>query len=182
MTAPSLILLIDDDEQYTRVLKRRFEQHTDLQVQCFTRASEALQFSANMPVSGILLDMMMQEETGLDFVEPLQARFSPVHLIVMTGYASIATTVTAMKRGATDYVAKPITFKALLAKLALSNESNTETQSPAPAPLTTAQIEWEHIQRVLADNQGNISRTAEALGMHRRSLQRKLQKHSPLKQ
>lgn len=182
MTAPSLILLIDDDEQYTRVLKRRFEQHTNLQVQCFTRASEALQFSANMPVSGILLDMMMQEETGLDFVEPLQARFSPVHLIVMTGYASIATTVTAMKRGATDYVAKPITFKALLAKLALSNESNTETQSPAPAPLTTAQIEWEHIQRVLADNQGNISRTAEALGMHRRSLQRKLQKHSPLKQ
>lgn len=182
MTAPSLILLIDDDEQYTRVLKRRFEQHTDLQVQCFTRASEALQFSANVPVSGILLDMMMQEETGLDFVEPLQARFSPVHLIVMTGYASIATTVTAMKRGATDYVAKPITFKALLAKLALSNESNTETQSPAPAPLTTAQIEWEHIQRVLADNQGNISRTAEALGMHRRSLQRKLQKHSPLKQ
>lgn len=182
MTAPSLILLIDDDEQYTRVLKRRFEQHTNLQVQCFTRASEALQFSANVPVSGILLDMMMQEETGLDFVEPLQARFSPVHLIVMTGYASIATTVTAMKRGATDYVAKPITFKALLAKLALSNESNTETQSPAPAPLTTAQIEWEHIQRVLADNQGNISRTAEALGMHRRSLQRKLQKHSPLKQ
>ena len=182
MTAPSLILLIDDNEQYTRVLKRRFEQHTNLQVQCFTRASEALQFSANMPVSGILLDMMMQEETGLDFVEPLQARFSPVHLIVMTGYASIATTVTAMKRGATDYVAKPITFKALLAKLALSNESNTETQSPAPAPLTTAQIEWEHIQRVLADNQGNISRTAEALGMHRRSLQRKLQKHSPLKQ
>ena len=182
MTAPSLILLIDDDEQYTRVLKRRFEQHTNLQVQCFTRASEALQFSANVPVSGILLDMMMQEETGLDFVEPLQARFSPVHLIVMTGYASIATTVTAMKRGATDYVAKPITFKALLAKLALSNESNTETQSPAPAPLTTAQIEWEHIQRVLTDNQGNISRTAEALGMHRRSLQRKLQKHSPLKQ
>ena len=182
MTAPSLILLIDDNEQYTRVLKRRFEQHTNLQVQCFTRASEALQFSANVPVSGILLDMMMQEETGLDFVEPLQARFSPVHLIVMTGYASIATTVTAMKRGATDYVAKPITFKALLAKLALSNESNTETQTPAPAPLTTAQIEWEHIQRVLADNQGNISRTAEALGMHRRSLQRKLQKHSPLKQ
>ncbi len=182
MTAPSLILLIDDDEQYTRVLKRRFEQHTNLQVQCFTRASEALQFSANVPVSGILLDMMMQEETGLDFEEPLQTRFSPVHLIVMTGYASIATTVTAMKRGATDYVAKPITFKALLAKLALSNESNTETQTPAPAPLTTAQIEWEHIQRVLADNQGNISRTAEALGMHRRSLQRKLQKHSPLKQ
>ncbi len=182
MTAPSLILLIDDDEQYTRVLKRRFEQHTNLQVQCFSRASEALQFNANVPVTGILLDMMMQEETGLDFVEPLQARFSPVHLIVMTGYASIATTVTAMKRGATDYVAKPITFKALLAKLALSNESNTETQSPAPAPLTTAQIEWEHIQRVLADNQGNISRTAEALGMHRRSLQRKLQKHSPLKQ
>ena len=182
MTAPSLILLIDDDEQYTRVLKRRFEQHTNLQVQCFSRASEALQFNANVPVTGILLDMMMQEETGLDFVEPLQARFSPVHLIVMTGYASIATTVTAMKRGATDYVAKPIAFKALLAKLALSNESNTETQSPAPAPLTTAQIEWEHIQRVLADNQGNISRTAEALGMHRRSLQRKLQKHSPLKQ
>ncbi len=182
MTAPSMIFLIDDDEQYTRVLKRRFEQHTNLQVQCFPRASEALQFNANMSVSGILLDMMMQEETGLDFIEPLQARFSPVHLIVMTGYASIATTVTAMKRGATDYVAKPIAFKPLLAKLALSNKSNAETQSPAPAPLTAAQIEWEHIQRVLADNQGNISRTAEALGMHRRSLQRKLQKHSPLKQ
>lgn len=180
MTAPSLLLIVDDDEHYTRVLKRRFEQSTDLQIMCFQRASEALTFTASSPVFGILLDMMMEDETGLDYVSALRAAFNPEHLIIMTGYASIATTVTAMKRGATDYVAKPITFKELLQKLALKAENAGEV---APtSPLTAAQIEWEHIQRVLADNQGNISRTAEALGMHRRSLQRKLQKHSPLKQ
>lgn len=179
MTPPSLLLIIDDDENYTRVLKRRFEQSTNLQVKCFTRATEALTFNTSSPVFGVLLDMMMEDETGLDYVASLQDTFSPEHLIIMTGYASIATTVTAMKRGATDYVAKPIAFKELLQKLALKTE-NTGEVAPT-SPLTAAQIEWEHIQRVLADNQGNISRTAEALGMHRRSLQRKLQKHSPLK-
>ncbi|MFS1703588.1 response regulator [Aestuariibacter sp. GS-14] len=180
MTTPILLLIIDDDENYTRILKRRFEQVTDLQLMCFKRASEALKFTPASPVFGILLDMMMEDETGLDFVAPLQTHFTPQHLIIMTGYASIATTVTAIKRGATDYVAKPIAFKALLEKLGLVTGDNTS--SIVPAPLTAAQLEWEHIQRVLTDHQGNITRAAEALGMHRRSLQRKLQKYSPLKQ
>lgn len=176
MTKP--LIVIDDDERLTAVLARRFSATGDYQVTTFARASEALA-APTQPCYGILLDMMINDELGLDFISALKAHYSPKHLIIMTGYASIATTVSAMKRGATDYLAKPTSFDELLSRLGgrQLNECALEHK-----PLTTAQAEWEHIQRVLNEYDGNISRTAEALGMHRRSLQRKLQKYSPIKQ
>jgi len=96
--------------------------------------------------------------------------------VVLTGYASIATTVEAMKRGATDYLTKPVGTNELLRRF--TNEK-LELHDTSINRLTPTQIEWEHIQRVLADNQGNVSKTARELGMHRRTLQRKLSKRSP---
>jgi len=98
-------------------------------------------------------------------------------LLVLTGYASIATTVQAIKLGADDYLAKPVNVDSILSAL----QFNTEAVPAAPVqeeftPLTVDRLEWEHIQRVLAEHQGNISSTARALNMHRRTLQRKLMK------
>ena len=95
----------------------------------------------------------------------------------MTGYASIPTTVQAIKKGATDYLSKPVTFQALLQRLEGAQPDNEQTEPHLP--MTPAQAEREHIQRALHDNNNNISATAKALGMHRRTLQRKLQKLSP---
>jgi two-component system response regulator RegA len=95
----------------------------------------------------------------------------------MTGYASIATAVQAVKSGADDYLTKPMDFSMLLA--AIQGEEQPEQELPDDELLSTDQVEWEHIQRVLQQQDGNISQTAKLLGMHRRTLQRKLSKHRP---
>ncbi|NVK54830.1 MAG: response regulator [Alteromonadaceae bacterium] len=172
------LLIIDDDQRLTEVLQRRFLATGEFEVIVFNQASEALK-APQVKCFGILLDMMIGNELGLDYISALKEHFNPEHLIVMTGYASIATTVTAMKRGATDYLAKPASFAELRKKL--QNNNNEEEPLSGLQHLTAAQVEWEHIQRVLNENNGNVSRTAESLGMHRRSLQRKLQKFSPTK-
>lgn len=169
------LLLIDDDETFITVLKRRLEQTNQFKVYTCTSVVQALTLPL-VGVHGILLDMMLAEGSGLNGIEPLKAKFNPKHLVMLSGYASIATTVEAMRRGATDFMAKPVGSQELVQRL---QETAVNADVPPAKPMTKAQVEWEHIQRVLLANQGNISATAEALGMHRRSLQRKLQKHSP---
>ncbi|WP_139138983.1 response regulator transcription factor [Alteromonas confluentis] len=170
------VLIIDDDVRLSEVLSRRFKAKTDYLVHCYSSASEAL---AHEPQSvfAVFLDMMLEDEIGLDFITQLKTHFSPEHLIIMTGYASIPTTVQAIKKGATDYLSKPVTFQALLQRLEGAQPNHEQTEPHLP--MTPAQAEWEHIQRALHDNNNNISATAKALGMHRRTLQRKLQKLSP---
>lgn len=169
------VLLIDDDETFISVLKRRLEQTGQFNVQTCTSVNQALTLT-QLTVHAILLDMMLVEGSGLDGIAPLKAQFTPKHLIMLSGYASVATTVEAMRRGATDFIAKPVGLQELIQRL---QDSPNNTDMPEAKPMTKAQAEWEHIQRVLLANKGNISATAEALGLHRRSLQRKLQKHSP---
>jgi two-component system response regulator RegA len=171
------VVVIDDDEVFIGVLQRRLQQSGQFNVDVYTSIAQALMRPTSAE-HGILLDMMLTEGSGLDGIEPLKAKFNPKHLIMLSGYASIATTVEAMRRGATDFIAKPVGLQELLQRLQNSPSDNDITQAK---PMTKAQAEWEHIQRVLLVHQGNISATAEALGMHRRSLQRKLQKHSPNK-
>ena len=97
---------------------------------------------------------------------------------MMTGYASISTAVLAVKCGADDYLTKPVDFNAI--QQALTGNALATTDNPAEGTVLSAdQLQWEHIQRVLAQHQGNISQTARSLGMHRRTLQRKLLKHRP---
>lgn len=171
------LLVIDDDHTFIEVLQRRLHKTAQFNVDIFTSVEKALSSSAR-PMHGIVLDMMLAQGSGLDGIEPLKAKFNPKHLIMLTGYASIATTVEAMRRGATDYLTKPVGLQELVQRLQETPVNNHMLQVKS---MTKAQAEWEHIQRVLLANQGNISVTATALGMHRRSLQRKLQKHSPNK-
>ncbi|KFZ38766.1 chemotaxis protein CheY [Shewanella mangrovi] len=170
----SVILLIDDDETYLAVLQRRLQQATHFDVISCTSVQQALSLDLQH-VHGILLDMMLEHESGLEGIGSLKQKFHPQHLIMLTGYASIATTVEAMKRGATDYLAKPVGLAELVQRL----QNTADVTTITPSPMTPAQVEWEHIQRVLLAHNGNVSATAKALGLHRRTLQRKLQKYTP---
>jgi len=112
----------------------------------------------------------------LNILPDLRAVLPDARIVVLTGYASIATAVLAVKQGADDYLPKPVDLNHVLAAFSnrpTSDLSSAETMSPK-------RVEWEHIQRVLAEEDGNVSRAARRLGMHRRTLQRKLGKRSPL--
>lgn len=176
------LIIIDDDETFREVLMRRLSQHTEYQVYAYASSQEALKAPVTEVTHAVLLDMMLEDESGLDAIVAVKQHFSPTHLIMLTGYASIVTTVEAMRRGATDYIAKPVGLQELIQRLNNETRGDLNPQTLEGAkPMTPAQVEWEHIQRVLLENDGNISATAAALGMHRRSLQRKLQKYSPSK-
>ena len=127
----------------------------------------------------VLVDLRMPGMDGLSLVERLRAANTSMRIIVLTGYGSIPTTISAMKRGADYYLSKPADADQILAayeKLEAPHEAIPNPPAEAPS---LARVEWEHMQRVIADCGGNISQAARALGIHRRSLQRKLSKYPP---
>ena len=110
-------------------------------------------------------------------IEPLRREYPRMRIVVLTGYASIATAVKAIKLGADDYLAKPVTAAAVAAVLERGARTKSgDERTAAHEPMSPRRLEWEHIQRVLAEHDGNISATARTLRMHRRTLQRKLLK------
>ncbi len=167
------VLLVDDDETFLGVLgkalgKRGFE------VIPATHIADALARSWKSVPDMAVVDLKLNNESGLDLV-PLLIDINPrMTIIVLTGYASIATAVTAIKRGATDYLTKPVTAGEIAR--ALAGEHGGEGVADDYSPMSVERVEWEHIQKVLHENDGNISATARSLGMYRRTLQRKLAK------
>ncbi len=123
-----------------------------------------------------LVDLRMPGGSGLDLLTDLLARLPELRVVMLTGYGSIANAVEAVRRGAVNYLTKPADLDMILAAFARSAE---QEEDQAYAPLSLARAEWEHIQRVLEDCGGNISQAAHKLGLHRRTLQRKLQKFPP---
>ena len=121
-----------------------------------------------------LIDLRLGEQSGLALIEPLRSQFSQAMIVVMTGFASIATAVNAIKLGADDYLPKPLDFKLLVETIEGRKQTDLKITEEVMSP---ERIEWEHIQKVLAANDGNVSATARELGMYRRTLQRKLAKH-----
>jgi two-component system response regulator RegA len=125
----------------------------------------------------VLLDMKLSQETTLNIITPIRQLRPNSRIILLTGFASIATAVDAIKLGADDYLTKPLDTQTLLAALneskACEIPTNTELDGET---LSAEQVQWQHIQQVLKANDGNVSATARQLSMHRRTLQRKLQK------
>lgn len=167
------VLLVDDDETFLGVLgkalgKRGFE------VIPATNIADALARSWKSVPHMAVVDLKLDNESGLDLV-PLLIDINPrMTIIVLTGYASIATAVTAIKRGAADYLTKPVTASDVAR--ALAGERGDKDAPDDYSPMSVERVEWEHIQKVLQENDGNISATARSLGMYRRTLQRKLAK------
>jgi two-component system response regulator RegA len=174
------ILVIDDDEAFCRTLSRSLERHS-LQVFAAHSAEEALASVKEHQQDKAVLDLRLGDDSGIQLIRPLLEIAPGMRIVVLTGFASLTTAVQAIKLGAINYLAKPVNVQSILKAFEedASEEADEETADFAPTPLK--QLEWEHIQRVLDENDGNISSTARQLGMHRRTLQRKLQKRPKLK-
>lgn len=166
------ILVIDDDATFNAVLIRALERR-GLAAQGATSAEEALTLAMELQPGRIILDLNLGGLSGLTLIPQLLAANPEARIVVLTGYASIATAVDAVKLGAVQYLAKPVEVEAILAAFAEGDTMEHEFTAP-DEPLSVDRLEWEHIQRVLRENDGNISATARALKMHRRTLQRKL--------
>lgn len=168
------LLVVDDDVAFrTRLVKA-------LEVRGFAALAvpgyeEAMAAARAETPECALVDLKLEGRSGLDVVRDLKALDTTTTIVVLTGYGSIATAVQAVKLGAHAYLTKPVDADQIVAAFA-GEEAGDVTAAPAPVqPL--ARVEWEHIQRVLADCDGNISQAARLLGIHRRSLQRKLLKN-----
>lgn len=173
---PSSILLIDDDEAF-RLSVQRALQRRGVQVFLAADADMALQVLRCQHVEACVLDLKLGQESGLHLLPRLLQQQPGLAVLVLTGYASIATAVAAVRQGARDYLAKPVDADEILAALDLSTPSSLPAEQVLETPpMSVERLEWEHIQKVLTENGGNVSETARALGMHRRTLQRKLQK------
>ena len=169
---PSL-LLVDDDVTFCKVLAIALKKR-GFAVSVAPDVDTALLLAHDSPPEYAVIDLKMPGPSGLILVEKLKELDEQTLIVVLTGYASITTAVEAIKLGATHYLAKPADADEIVA--ALHKESGDAQIAINPSPLSVDRLEWEHIQKILAENQGNISATARALNMHRRTLQRKLTK------
>ncbi|HEV2622640.1 MAG TPA: response regulator transcription factor [Frateuria sp.] len=179
VNASRQLLIVDDDATFVRVLSRALASR-GFEAIGATRADEARMLARRHQPRYCVLDLKLGEENGLKLISELHALVPQMRILLLTGYASIATAVEAIKRGAHDYLAKPVDADAVVRAL-LEGEGPAGVDDEPPeapeAPLALRRLEWEHIQRVLTECDGNISETARRLGMHRRTLQRKLSKH-----
>lgn len=166
-------LLIDDDDAFLQVLQRSLERQ-GIHPTIATSPGEALDALAGNHFNRCVLDLNLAGESGLQLLPELLSVQPELEVVVLTGYGSIATAVEAMRRGAINYLCKPVTVSQLITGF----EPLETVPDLRAAPPSVEEMEWEHIQRVLNEHDGNVSATARALNMHRRTLQRKLQKHS----
>ena len=178
------MLVVDDDEIFRNRLLRALSARG---VETFSapNAAEAEKVAKQDRPQWALVDLRMPGMNGLELVKVLHGLDEEMQIVVLTGYGTIATAVEAVRAGAADYLTKPVDTDQILAafdKAEMSGETDDVylTASPDSQTPSLARVEWDYIHRVLSDCGGNISQAARKLGIHRRSLQRKLQKLPPL--
>ncbi len=173
------ILLVDDDERLRSRMARAFEER-GYEVQQAEEYEGAVVIAERESTEYGVVDLRMPGKSGLEVVRELHRIDAATKIVVLTGYGSIATALEAVRLGATHYLTKPADVDEVIASFerdAIPDDSDASTaQGEAPQTPSLARVEWEHIQRVLTDCGGNITKAAEKLGIHRRSLQRKLAK------
>ena len=168
------VVIIDDDIAYSNALSQAFTKR-NYAVSIAHDISSLEKISDLSDISYGVVDLRIGEESGLLAIKLLLEKNPAMKIVMLTAYASIATTVEAMKLGAVNYLTKPASVKDIIDKL---TSSKMDTEIPIEeSPLSVKRLEWEHLQKVLLEHNGNISAAARALNMHRRTLQRKLQKY-----
>lgn len=166
------LLLVDDDDTFRGVLKRALEKRG--YAVCDANSVEnALPLAEENPPEFAVIDLKMNGASGLVLVQRLHELDPNTRIVMLTGYASIATAVEAIKLGATQYLSKPANADDVVAAFGHSPDPDKAVEA---TPASVDRLEWEHINRVLLEQNGNISATARLLNMHRRTLQRKLAK------
>jgi two-component system, response regulator RegA len=178
-TADAASLLIVDDDQVLRERLARAFRERGFEVRTSANFESALVAAREESPELALVDLNMPGPSGLELVRALREIDTATRIVVLTGYGSIATAVEAMRLGATHYLPKPADADDVLSAFARGDDQAIPIASDVVPSL--ARVEWEHIHRVLDDCGGNISEAARRLGVHRRSLQRKLQKYPPAK-
>jgi two-component system response regulator RegA len=164
------LLIVEDDDPLRERLVRAMRDRGYEAVGAADRAS-AIELARQESPELALVDLRLPDDSGLTVVRELKELDPSTVVVVLTGYGSIATAVESIKLGAASYLTKPADADQIVAAFAgMQPGENAEVPS-------LARVEWEHIQRVLTDCGGNVSRAARALGIHRRSLQRKLSKY-----
>ncbi|GHB25594.1 DNA-binding response regulator [Pseudovibrio japonicus] len=180
MTEPEVaplgrLLIVDDDRAFQQRLERAMQKR-GFQTETADGVREALSKVAAQAPDYAVVDMRLEDGSGLDVVEAIRMKKPDARAIILTGYGNIATAVTAVKLGAIDYLAKPADADDILA--ALTRRPNDKAPPPEN-PMSADRVRWEHIQRVYELCDRNVSETARRLNMHRRTLQRILAKRAP---
>jgi two-component system response regulator RegA len=169
------LLLLDDDTPFRTRMARALESR-GFQVTSVASVAEALDAARQSAPQFAVVDLRLEDGTGLTVVETLHVRRPDCKVVILTGYGNIATAVAAVKAGALDYLPKPAdaddVIKALLAR-------TSDKPAPPENPMSADRVRWEHIQRVYELCGHNVSETARRLNMHRRTLQRILAKRAP---
>ena len=169
------LMILDDDGPFRTRLGRAMEQR-GFTVKTIETVAEARHVVNKTPPAFAVLDMRLEDGNGLDIVDALHSKRPDSKMVMLTGYGNLATAVSAVKRGAVDYLSKPAdaddVCKALLAQ-------RDEAPEPPENPMSADRVRWEHIQRVYTLCGKNVSETARRLSMHRRTLQRILAKRAP---
>jgi two-component system response regulator RegA len=169
------LLILDDDAPFRTRLARALEQR-GFEVTAVGAVAEAAEIAAKSPPAYAVLDLRLEDGSGLSVVEALNKHRPGCRVVMLTGYGAIATAVAAVKAGAIDYLAKPADPEDIVKALLASPDDKPE---PPDNPMSADRIRWEHIQRVYELCGHNVSETARRLNMHRRTLQRILAKRAP---
>jgi two-component system response regulator RegA len=173
-----LVLVVDDDERLRARLARAFEAR-GLAVRTAGNYDEALTVAAESLPEMAVVDLRMPGPSGLELIRALKELDPETRIVVLTGYGSIATTIDAMRLGAVYYLQKPADADEILSAFARADAPPSESIATDADPPSLERVKWEHVSRVLADCSGNVSEAARKLKLHRRSLQRMLQKFPP---
>ena len=172
------LLLVDDSVAFRERLARAFRDR-GFDVTTAGNYDEAMAAATEQSPDLAVVDLRMPGESGLTLVKGLKGIRESMLVLVLSGFGSIATAIDAMRLGAVNFLPKPADADDILAAFARGDAPVAETVGDQPETPSLARAEWEHIHRVLADCGGNVSEAARRLGIHRRSLQRKLQKRAP---
>jgi two-component system, response regulator RegA len=172
-TGQPVLLLVDDDTDFCEILGAALSKR-GYNVSTAHNLADALQLARRIEPEYAVVDLRIGTESGLELVKQLAALDENTRIVMLTGYASVATAVESIKLGAVHYLTKPATADEVVA--ALHRDEGDASISVSGQPLSIRRLEWEHLQKVLTGHGGNISAAARALNMHRRTLQRKLAK------
>lgn len=176
-------LVVEDDAVFSRVLTRGLRAR-GFEVSLATTASEALLAAREVLPDYIILDLKLGPESALPLIGPLRELSPEPRICLLTGFAGIATAIESIKLGAHHYLAKPAHIDEILVSLGIAiappsdRQAAHSTRTPVARQHSLDDVEWRHILKALRDCDGNISRAARALSMHRRTLQRKLAAHA----
>jgi two-component system response regulator RegA len=175
-TIISKLLVVDDDDLYRESIVRAFNRR-GIKTTGAGDGATAVKLLGELSPEGAVVDLRLGQDSGLTVMKQLLAAQPHLKVVVLTAYGTISTALEAVKGGAVNYLTKPVDVDLIIA--ALCGQAAPQTPlSELPSP---EQVEWDYINRAVHDHDGNVTRAAHALGLHRRSLQRKLKNPPPLK-